>query len=85
MKEHNHRLIVVLGMHRIGTSVITRGLQVLGVELGNRLMPPFEGNNAKGFWEDVDINDLNIEMLRFLKRDSFNAHAACRCGYVMRQ
>lgn len=69
MNERKKRLIVVLGMHRSGTSVIARGLQVMGVELGNRLMPPSEGNNPRGFWEDVDINDLNIEMLRSLKRD----------------
>ncbi len=56
-------------MHRSGTSVITRGLQVLGVELGDNLMPPYEGNNARGFWEDVDINALNIEMLHSLNRD----------------
>jgi hypothetical protein len=69
MKERDYRIIVVLGMHRSGTSVIARGLQVLGVELGNRLMPASEGNNSKGFWEDVDINALNVEMLRSLKRD----------------
>jgi len=59
----NQKLIVVLGMHRSGTSVITRGLQVMGVELGNRLMPSAEGNNAKGFWEDIHLNKLNIEIL----------------------
>jgi hypothetical protein len=26
-------------------------------------MLPFEGNNPKGFWEDIDLNTLNIEML----------------------
>jgi hypothetical protein len=69
MEEHGTKVIVVLGMHRSGTSVIARGLQVMGIDLGNRLMPPFEGNNSKGFWEDVDINALNIEMLHSLKRD----------------
>lgn len=69
MEENSPKLIVVLGMHRSGTSVIARGLQVMGVELGNRLMPPFEGNNSKGFWEDIDINDLNIEMLHYLKNE----------------
>ena len=57
------RLIVVLGMHRSGTSAITRGLQVMGVGLGDRLIPPVEGNNPKGFWEDIDLNSLNAEML----------------------
>jgi len=69
MEFGNKKIIVVLGMHRSGTSVITRGLQVLGVELGNNLMPPIPGNNDTGFWEDVDINSLNIEMLNFLKTD----------------
>lgn len=63
------RLIVVLGMHRCGTSAITRGLQVLGVDLGNRLMPLDSGNNDKGFWEDIDINALNVEMLNALNND----------------
>ena len=56
------RLIVVLGMHRSGTSAITRGLQVMGVGLGDRMMPAMP-DNVKGFWEDVDLNALNMEML----------------------
>jgi O-antigen biosynthesis protein len=63
------QLFVVLGMHRCGTSAMTRGLQVLGVELGDRLMQVDEGNNDKGFWEDVDINTLNVEMLSALHND----------------
>ena len=63
------RLIVVLGMHRCGTSAITRGLEVMGVPLGDRLMLPDAGNNDKGFWEDIDINELNVEMLRALGND----------------
>jgi GT2 family glycosyltransferase len=65
----NKKLIVVLGMHRSGTSVVTRSLQVLGVELGDRLLPPLPDINEKGFWEDVDINSLNIKMLAALKSD----------------
>jgi hypothetical protein len=61
-------LVVVLGMHRSGTSAITRGLQVLGVTLGDRLMPS-QAINAKGFWEDIDVNELNIEMLHALGID----------------
>jgi hypothetical protein len=66
--NHDKRLIVVLGMHRSGTSAVTRGLQALGVELGNNFLPPQE-DNIKGFWEDADLNALNIEMLNLLKRD----------------
>lgn len=57
------RLFVVLGTHRSGTSAITRALQVLGVELGDHLMPAAKNNNEKGFWEDLDVNSLNDELL----------------------
>jgi glycosyltransferase involved in cell wall biosynthesis len=69
MEMKSKKLIVVLGMHRSGTSVITRGLKVMGIELGDSLMPPVEGNNAKGFWEDIDLNALNIEMLGSIGSD----------------
>lgn len=55
-------------MHRSGTSIITRGLQTMSVELGNRLLPP-QDDNITGFWEDVDINKFNIEMLHILGKD----------------
>jgi SAM-dependent methyltransferase len=63
------RLIVVLGMHRSGTSTMTRALQAMGVELGSRLMPAVEGVNDTGFWEDLDLYELNIEMLGALNRE----------------
>lgn len=57
------RLIVVLGMHRSGTSTITRALEIFGVDLGNHLLGPKKADNAKGFFEDTDINlfDRSIE------------------------
>jgi hypothetical protein len=61
-------LIVVLGMHRSGTSAITRGLEVLGVSLGDELMPPAPDNET-GFFEDREINALNVELLRSLGHD----------------
>ena len=63
------RLIIVLGMHRSGTSTITRGLQVLGVDLGSCLMPPAAGNNDKGFWEDLEINAFNVALLQSIGHD----------------
>lgn len=53
------RIVVVLGMHRSGTSAIARSLKALSVELGDNLMPPVPGNNDLGFWEDMDIYRLN--------------------------
>jgi len=65
-KRIKRRLIVVLGMHRSGTSAIARGLKALGVELGNNFMPPLPNNNEKGFWEDLEIYGLNEEVLATL-------------------
>jgi hypothetical protein len=62
------RLIVVLGMHRSGTSAITKGLEVMGINLGGNLMAG-DANNEKGYFEDADINRLNIELLEVLGHD----------------
>jgi GT2 family glycosyltransferase/glycosyltransferase involved in cell wall biosynthesis/SAM-dependent methyltransferase len=63
-----NKLIVVLGMHRSGTSAVTRGLKVLGVELGDNFLPP-AADNETGFWEDLDLNKLNIELLQFISHN----------------
>jgi|GEM_PF-427217 len=68
MVEKN-KLIVVLGMHRSGTSAITRGLKVIGVELGDNLLNPVAEDNKTGYWEDFDIQTLNIEMLSVIEND----------------
>jgi hypothetical protein len=41
----------------------------MGVELGSRLLPSLDGINEKGFWEDIDLNQLNVEMLQALDTD----------------
>ena len=56
-------------MHRTGTSLITRDLQVLGVDLGEKLLPAMADVNAKGFWEDADVNALNIAMLHAISSE----------------
>lgn len=69
MTQIKKTVLVVLGMHRSGTSALTRGLQVLGVSLGENLMPAFEGNNSKGFWEDLEIVAINDAILAALGMD----------------
>jgi len=59
----NKRIVIILGMHRSGTSTIARGLQVLDVDLGDKLIRGIAGENDKGFWEDADINAFNEELL----------------------
>ena len=65
MKESRKKIVVVLGMHRSGTSAIARGLSVLGVELGNDLHPPGD-DNPKGFWEDKNCLRINESLLQHL-------------------
>ncbi len=61
------RLMVILGMHRSGTSALTGGLStVLGVDLGDNLMKSNPDVNAKGFFEDLAIFELNESILRSL-------------------
>lgn len=57
------KLIVILGMHRSGTSTITRSLEAFGTSLGKNLLEAVPGNNEKGFFEDKDILELNDSIL----------------------
>lgn len=67
----NKRLIVVLGMHRSGTSALTRALTALDIDIGNDFIPSIPAVNAKGFWEDAEINNLNIKLLQAINTDWF--------------
>lgn len=67
-KDEMRRLIVVVGMHRSGTSSVTRALKVLGADLGTHFLPAGAGNE-KGYWEDADIQALNVEILAVLDSD----------------
>ncbi len=58
-------VVVVVGAGRSGTSVLTRGIQALGVDLGDRLRPP-GGKNPTGFFEDQDLLALNQRLKRAL-------------------
>lgn len=55
--------IVVLGMHRSGTSALTRILSLRGAALPRRLMPPVEFNNETGFWEPQEIVMVHERLL----------------------
>ena len=59
--------LLVLGMHRSGTSALTRVLNLLGVELGDDLMPPGP-DNPSGFWEHQGIVAVHEQLLAALDR-----------------
>jgi GT2 family glycosyltransferase/glycosyltransferase involved in cell wall biosynthesis len=60
--------LLVLGMHRSGTSAVTGALALRGVRLGNELMPPGP-DNPKGFWEHLGIVKIHESLLSALGRD----------------
>lgn len=56
------RAVLVLGMHRSGTSAFTRVLSLLGADLPAALQPPDVGNEL-GFWEPAELVVIHDEML----------------------
>ena len=56
------KAVLVLGMHRSGTSALTRILNLLGVDLGSKLMPASPENEA-GYWEHAEIVRIHDELL----------------------
>ena len=60
--------IIVLGMHRSGTSALTGCLGLLGVELGSDLIPAHPELNAKGHWEHREVVTLNKRLLASMER-----------------
>ncbi|MDA0340155.1 MAG: hypothetical protein O3B74_00990, partial [Proteobacteria bacterium] len=64
-KAPDANAVLVLGMHRSGTSALTRVLNLLGVELGGSLMRAAAGNET-GFWEHQDVVDIHAALLKAL-------------------
>ena len=55
--------VIVLGVHRSGTSAMTGTLNALGVHLGDRLMPGSAGDNERGMFENLDIFEFHERLL----------------------
>jgi SAM-dependent methyltransferase len=56
--------VIVLGMHRSGTSALTRLIHLLGLSVGRSddLMSP-QPDNPMGFWESRSLSELNDRLL----------------------
>jgi hypothetical protein len=59
------RAVLLLGMHRSGTSAFARGLGALGVYLGNDFLDA-QPENPTGYWEDKGIVALDERLLEAL-------------------
>ncbi|MFF2089462.1 sulfotransferase [Paenibacillus sp. NPDC058174] len=58
------KAIVILGMHRSGTSLLAKTIKALGVYIGRdeQMISPRE-DNPEGFWEHSDIVDIHEKLL----------------------
>lgn len=57
-----NKVLIIVGMHRSGTSLITGWLQKCGLEIGEYLLGSGSGN-IEGHFEDVDFYNLHAEIL----------------------
>jgi len=62
LQKHNYNCIVVLGMHRSGTSIFANILSELGVKMGETLHSA-DQFNIYGYVEDLEIKNLNQEIV----------------------
>jgi hypothetical protein len=59
-----HRLFAVVGMHRSGTSLLTRLINIAGVDLGpDEALLDAQPDNPRGFWENSDVRELHDALL----------------------
>src|SRR3972149_5068202 len=64
------KAICIIGMHRSGTSTISRAVNLLGAYLGEEKdMMIAREDNPEGFWERQDIADLDDRLLASYKKD----------------
>lgn len=60
---YKNNVLIILGMHRSGTSSVANWLHACGLHLGKRLIGASVGNE-KGHFEDLDFHDLHEEIFR---------------------
>ncbi len=65
MNRKENTVVCILGMHRSGTSMITRLLNICGLSLGDEknIMTKSYSENIKGHWENIEILHINEKIL----------------------
>ena len=56
------QVIIITGMGRSGTSLVSSLLQRAGVHIGDLLLPPYP-DNPRGYFEDVDFYEFHEDLL----------------------
>jgi hypothetical protein len=64
--QRNQKVVCILGMHRSGTSAVTRMANLIGIHLGsaNSLRIESVPDNTKGHWEHKEIALINETILQ---------------------
>lgn len=70
MPSVEQKTVIVLGMHRSGTSMAGALLDALGVDMGENLFPQSRANPI-GYYEDVDFLSLNQKILHAARGDAY--------------
>ena len=64
MNESGPPAVLVAGMHRSGTSMLTRLLNLSGLQLGPQAdLMPSNASNPKGYWESLRLTAFNERLL----------------------
>src|SRR5690606_4349244 len=61
-KASSREAIIVLGMHRSGTSAVSGVLAKLGAQAPRSLMPPTQ-DNPRGYWESSELMKFHDRVL----------------------
>ncbi|QNI96761.1 sulfotransferase family protein [Synechococcus sp. RS9902] len=62
-QKNSLKIVFITGMHRSGSSALSRSMTTLGIQHSANLMRASE-DNVKGYWEDEDFVAFNDDLLR---------------------
>jgi len=65
-QQDQQNAVLIIGMHRSGTSALARVVNLLGVDLNSKLMRPRKEDNERGFWESEKIARIHDHLLEAL-------------------
>jgi hypothetical protein len=60
--RNDHKVLIIAGMHRSGTSLISQWLSKCGLNIGEQLEGP-QPSNVEGHFEDVDFKRFHEDIL----------------------
>lgn len=56
--------VIMTGMHRTGTSMLSGAMGICGLDIGTNFRPEPHPCNPKGYFEDLNFRKLNLKLMR---------------------